>query len=153
MTTLQERFIESKGAPVNVDGMEVVQMDRIPMRHARLTISAATPRDGEGIAIKAPQGTIKLSDGREVPLLHIWFDAGLPSSATHEVDCRGGELRVWNIYRNTHPSGAITEDAWTGNAGMTVAQQAENRRLYRCSRGNTTQFDPSFEVLLGWEEV
>ena len=129
-------------------------MDRLAVRRARVTISAAAVREGQGLALKAPpNGAIRLTDGRDVRLLHVWFDQGLPLCVTHEVDCKDGELRVWNIYRTRHPNGTVTEDAWTGNAGMTIVGSTENWRRYSCSPGTADHFDPQLEVLIEWETI
>ncbi len=146
MNTLQERFVESRGAPVVVDGEEVVQMDRIRADRGTVRVTAKVACAGQGIALKAPTGSITLSDGRGVPLLHIWFDPGLPLIAAHDFDCRDGELRVWNISRTVHPNGVATEDAWTGNAGMLIVQRQPLRRRYRCSPGTAVDFDPQLDV-------
>ncbi len=148
MTTLQERFVETRGAPLFLNGVEIAQMDRIRVRRARVRIVANAASDGQGIALKASSGSIKLSDGRDVPLLHIWFDPGLPSEVVHEVDCREGELRVWNIYRTVHPNGTATEDAWTGNAGMVISEKLPTRRRYLCSPGTAAGFEPQLDVVL-----
>jgi hypothetical protein len=146
--TLQEQFLDSRGAPLLVNGVEIVQIDRIAVRRGKVRLVAKVAYEGQGIALKAPSGAIKLSDGREVSVLHIWFDPGLPLEVTHELDCPDGELRVWNIYRTVHPNGAVTEDAWTGNAGMVIAEKQPRRRHYRCSPGTAASFNPQLEVTI-----
>jgi hypothetical protein len=153
MKTLQEQFVETRGAPLHVDGVEVVQMDRIAVRHGTVSVRANSACAGQGIALKAPSGAITLSDGQTVPLLHIWFDPGLPLTVTHEVDCHDGELRVWNIFRTVHPNGAVTEDKWTGNAGMAIVYAQPRRRHYRCSPGTAASFKPQLEVTIEVEET
>ena len=146
MKTLQEKFVETRGEPLHVDGVEVVQMDRIAVRRGMVSVCANSACAGQGIALKAPSGAIRLSDGQEVPLLHIWFDPGLPLTVIHEVDCPDGELRVWNIYRTVHPNGAVTEDRWTGNAGMARVDAQPRRRRYRCFPGTARSFKPQLDV-------
>jgi hypothetical protein len=140
--TLQEWFVETRGAPLNLNGMEVVQMDRLPVRRGTVRVTADTARADQGIALKAQSGAIHLSDGKQVPLVHIWFDPGLPLEAVHEVECNDGELRVWNVYRTVHPDGTVTVDAWTGNAGMVVSEKLPRRRRYLCSPGSARIFEP-----------
>ena len=152
MRTLQELFIESKGHPLTVDGTRVVQMDRWPCVRGRIILTASAARPDEGVSLKATNGSILLSEGPGVPLLRVWFEPGLPLTEKHFIECDDGELLVWNIYRTKHSRGAITEDAWTGNAGMIVSIVGPNKRLYRCSR-NLGPFDPSFEFSIEWEPV
>lgn len=153
MITLQDRFVASHGAPLRVNGVDIVQMDRIHVRHGTVRVIAQAARAGQGIALKVPSGTITLSDGRETPVLHIWFDPGLPLDVTHVVNCRGGELRVWNIFRTVHPNGAVTEDAWTGNAGMAVVEREAHRRRYQCSPGSAASWEPQLDVIVEVAEV
>ncbi|MDZ7653984.1 MAG: hypothetical protein U5L03_16205 [Burkholderiaceae bacterium] len=153
MKTLQEQFVETRGAPLHVNGVQVVQMDRIAVRRGMVSVRASRACAGQGIALKAPSGAIWLSDGKAVPLLHVWFDPGLPLTVTHEVDCRDGELRVWNIFRTVHPNGAVTEDKWTGNAGMAIVDSQPSRRHYRCSPGTAESFNPQLEVTIEVSET
>jgi hypothetical protein len=153
MMSLQEMFVASRGAPVVIDGKRIVQMDRLPIRRAMVTISADATLTNQGIALKTNKGGVRLSNGVSVSLLHTWFDSGLPLSVSHFVECQDGELRVWNIYRTKHPGGSITEDAWTGNAGMLVENVSPTRRRYLCSPGYANGFDPHLAVLVGWEEI
>lgn len=67
-------------------------------------------------------------------------------------ECQTGRLKVWNIYRVGHPSG-VTEDQWTGNAGMVLAAETPESRRYRCSDG-VGAFDLSdFEFEVQWSEA
>jgi hypothetical protein len=152
MRSLRQMFIDSKGRPLTIDGAQVVQMDRWPCIRGRITLTASEARPDEGVSLKVTKGAILLSDGPGVPHLHVWFEPGLPLTEKYFIECDDGELRVWNIYRTKHSSGVITEDAWTGNAGMIVTAAAPNKRLYRCSR-NLGPFDPSFEFSLEWEPL
>lgn len=150
--TLQAEFAKSRGRPVQVGGYSVVQMDRIPITRGTVTV---TFEQGNadlvcGVALKSAKGSILLPNGERVPLLHIWDEPGVSRTAPYEVDCKDGELRVWNIYRVQHASGLVTEDSWTGNAGMVVEHTGENRRRYRCSCGSG-DFDPENQrVSIEW---
>lgn len=153
MTSLQEEFLAAGGGPLRVDEVEVVQGDRIALRHATVHVSARKHVEGQGIALKAGSGRIKLSDGRAVRLVHIWFDGGLPLTVSHEVECKDGELRVWNVYRVTHSTGLTTEESWTGNAGMVITEKLPSRRHYLCSPGTASRFDPQLEVVIEVDEI
>lgn len=147
--TLQEQFIRERGSAITVDHYTVVQMDRLPVHEARVTIKFLQGDGGQGVALKSAKGSITLSDGHSASLVHIWNEPNLPSEVTHFVRCPDGELRIWNIYRVKHPTGEVTEDAWTGNAGMIVEHVAERKRHYRCSSG-PGHFDPNFEFEIEW---
>ena len=148
--TLQEQFIQSKGSGIPIGTDVVVQMDRLPVGKARVHIRFLEPRMGCGVALKAAKGAIILSDGSKTHLLHVWSDPNLPSEQSHEVDCRDGELRIWNIYRVRHPGGGETVEQWTGNAGMIVDVKSPTKRLYRSSIG-PGEFSPDFEFEVLWK--
>lgn len=148
--TLQEQFLQNHGAPLLIEGRVVLQIDRIPIKRGKLRIEFRGNYSGSGIALKSKNGGLELSDGEWVPLLHIWDEPGLPRVAEHRVDCQDGELRIWNVYKNTHPGGRITTDCWTGNAGMIIEDVGRNVRRYKCSNG-TGVFNPQFEFEITWK--
>lgn len=138
MHTLQEQFLASKGQPIQCDGNVIIQMDVVSIpEHANVKVSflGASYFAGNGVAIKARGGRIYLSDGSYAETVCIWDTPEHSRSVIHKVFAPNRELRVWNVYRIEHSSGAITEDSWTGNAGMIVEQQSGQIRRYRCSNG------------------
>ncbi|HXK59524.1 MAG TPA: hypothetical protein PLP42_06460 [Acidobacteriota bacterium] len=150
--SLQELFLRSGGKSVRVGDHQVIQMDRIPIRAGRVVIQFLDPPTGvHGVAIKAKGGGIELSDGRWVELVHLWDEPGFPRRIEHNVDCPEGWLRLWNIYRTKHKTGEVTEDAWTGNAGMIVDYADAGVRRYRCSAG-PDEFNPdNFKFGVSWQ--
>src|SRR6185295_8925480 len=123
-----------------------------PIHLGMIRVSLTSPPDGRNaVCLKSDNGGIHLSDGSKAKRLHIWNDPGLPSVVEHRVDCRDGQLKVWNIYRVLHPEGATTEDSWTGNAGMILRQEGSQKRSYRCSDG-IGEFDPNdFTFTVEWK--
>ncbi len=151
---LQTDFLQTNGGPVMREGDSVVQMDRIPISTGlvRIAFQRGNAEQTCGLALESAKGAIYLSGGERVTLLHIWDEQELPRTVAYRVDCPDGELRVWNIYRTEHASGLVTEDAWTGNAGMIVTQVGKRRRQYRCSCG-PGDFDPSNQhVNIDWDD-
>lgn len=149
--TLQDLFIESKGDPISMDGETVSCIDRIKISSGTVVIKFLGVCDNKnGVALKTPDGKIWLSNGDCASLVHVWDTRGLPRCVSHRVNCSTGELRVWNVYKTTHKNGVVTEDSWTGNAGMIVKQINETTRLYRCS-SLSKEFNPNefcFEISL-----
>jgi hypothetical protein len=151
MKSLQELFVESRGAAVIVNGCSVVQMLRVPMNRGRVTIRfLGQPTTTNGVVLKCAAGGIKLSDGRRVKSVKVWDDPNLPRDVVHEVECLDGELRIWNVYRVEHKNGVFSEDSWTGNSGMVIVHN-ESGVLRCCCSSGLGAFDPSefvFEVLI-----
>lgn len=149
--SLQGLFIDSHGAPIQVGTERVFQMDRIPIVTGEINLKFLNNiANCQGVAIKSKRGGIRVSDGKWVNLLYVWDDPNLPRVVTHQVKCPDGELRIWNIYRTQHLTGAITTDSWTGNAGMIIEVCGGRCRRYRCSSG-AGRFNPDeFKFQLEW---
>lgn len=154
--SLQYAFIKTRGRPVYRDGLTIIQLDRIPFRSSPVTIRLLSPpreTPVQGVRLDAGnKGTIRLSDDSLTKILHIWHEHGLPIVLTHDVTCPSGELTVCNIYRIRHRGGFVTEDMWTGNAGLVVLESAPGCRRYGCSDG-MGEFNPGdLEFELTWEQ-
>lgn len=136
---LVEQFLKSRGAPVKVRGDTVVQSDSLALP-ARAVVEVSfcgdTPFANNAVVLSVSKGDkIFLSDGSSVTALQIWDEPDLPRSVSHRVECSSGTLRIHNKYRIHHRSGLVTEDSYTGNAGMVVTALAPNRKRYECSNG------------------
>lgn len=157
ITSLQDRFVESKGSPLLIDGRKIIQMDevRLPDR-CDLTIRFVGERVFEGnaavIAIDRP-GKIFLPDGSFVNSLITWDDPGLPREMCYRISSAEKLLRVYNKYRVRHSADFVTEDNFTGNAGITIIDVGPGYKRYGCSNGPKS-FSPDdlvFEV--EWIEI
>ena len=152
MKVLQYLFIESKGSPVQIGAEIVTQMDTIPLVDGLLTVALKGQLDGRsGVCLKLPTGQLLLSDGSAVKAVHIWNEANFPAVVIHRVCGACDGVRVWNVYRVTHPNGTTTEDSFTGNAGMVVTRTGSQAREYSCSVG-PGNFNPrDFVFSIEWE--
>lgn len=131
------------GQPVALAGLVVKQGDDIPLAAGQIIIRlGGIDNQGHGVRLKARGGWIELSDGRRAEVVDTWRAPGLPDVITYTVSCPSGGLLLWNIYQVTHPNGEITEDMWTGNAGMTLLSARPNGRTYGCSPGGGGDFEP-----------
>lgn len=154
MLPLQEQFLQSDGKPVLVGDRLVQQSATLDIADGSFTLRFLSgQREGHGIRAKTKDGWIELSDGTRTKVLDTWFSPDLPDHVTHRFHCRQGVLRLWNTYRTRHPSGDVTQDMWTGNAGMVLLDEGPQRRTYGCSRGDGP-FDPgSLVVEITWNEA
>lgn len=150
--SLQEQFLRSGGRPVVIAGRTIVQMDRIGIPDtAQITIRFVSKAicEGNAVVVALPKpGRIFLSDGTAVQALKIWDDPALPREVTYKVEASGQLLQVYNKYRTRHGPDFVTEDNFTGNAGMIVTDLQPDCRLYECSNG-PGKFSPSdlvFEI-------
>lgn len=154
--SLQQQFVESRGAPITVDGRIVVQIDRlqVPSR-CRVVVAfvGSEPYEHHAavLAVRKP-GKIFLSDGSGVSAVAIWDQVGLPRLVEHDVD-GSGSLEIYNKYRTRHGEGFVTEDSFTGNAGMIVSVLSENARRYECSGGMGDQSFADLVFEVSWEAM
>jgi hypothetical protein len=137
--SLQQQFLESLGAPIRVGELIVVQMDRVRIpSHAVLEIifvGESVQTDNAAVIAVSRKGNIFFADSTKAAAVAVWDEAGLPRRARYDVIAPDGWLDVYNKYRVRHSSGLVTEDSFTGNAGMVVTDLAPNARSYECSRG------------------
>ena len=137
--SLQEQFLRTKGRPVLVGDENVIQQDQVELPEMAIVevhFLGNRPFDDNGVvlSIRSP-GAIHLSDGTPASAVKIWDEQGLPRFARHVVDSKGQPLKIHNKYKIRHRTDEVTEDNFTGNAGMVVTQTAPNGRRYECSNG------------------
>ena len=158
--SLQYAFGETDEDWVQVGENKVYQIGRIPIHRGDIVLRFLTQWNSgdcerNGIRLNpGTNGTITLSDGlkSEGRPLYIWHEPDLSDEARYPVVCPSGELVVSNIYRIRHDSGLVTEDRWTGNAGMVLLEEKSGYRRYGCSDG-IGPFDPTnFEFEIEWQE-
>jgi hypothetical protein len=154
---LQDLFVKHRGQPIYVDGKQIIQMDRIeipPRALIRVTfVGDHIYNDNAAvIAVRKPD-KIFLCDGSTAPAVAIWDEPDLPRKVSHIVESEGRSLDVYNKYRTKHSEDFITEDSFTGNAGIHVVEVSENVRRYECSNavGPFSLNDLVFEVC--WEPL
>ena len=150
--TLQYKFIESKGNPINYNGTLVSQMDEIPINSdkIRVVFEGGNSELVNGVVLKLTSGYIELPNGSRVKSLKIWNDIKLPNDMTYIVNCPEQKLKVWNIYKITHTNGLVTEDAWTNNSCMHVQCISLSKRRYNCSDGIGDVDLKNFMFELSW---
>ena len=137
--SLQEMFIRSRGRPIDIDGRTIVQEDKIDLAGVvEATIEFVGDvvfRDNAAVIAIPKPGKILLSDGTAANAVQIWDEVGLPRVATHIIESAGLPLRIHNKYRIHHSREFITEDNFTGDAGMIVTRISSCKRRYECSNG------------------
>ena len=155
--SLQELFLLSGGAPIVIDGRSIVQLDRIPLVgphriNLRFVGASVHVDNAVVIAVRKP-GKIFLSDGNSVNAVKTWDDPLLPRFISYTVEPCGNELEVFNKYRIRHNDNFVTEDSFTGNAGMIVSNMGHNIRRYECSNA-LGPFAPNDLIFdLEWEKM
>jgi len=133
---LNERFAESGGEAVEVDGLTVHPMFRAEIRdgdEVRVFFESAAADREQGLVVKVTDGELDVG-GRRAQSFLLWRDE---SPTDVELLSRGeGELRVWNAWRS---DGLIEE--WSGNAGVLVEDDGETVTLHMSDGIGEPSFD------------
>jgi hypothetical protein len=139
--TLGERFMESKGEPLDVDGQTVIAMyqrtvnqgQRVSFR-AKVGVTAPV----QGVCLKLSKGLIRINR-QDLKDVVLWLDTApeLLEFSCHPKGRLPVDLKVWNCWRDE----IGTTQAWIGNSGM-IADEAGDRVTLQCSPG-AGEFDPS----------
>lgn len=131
---LAQRFIESKGGPIEVDGRLVHSIFRRKVERStavRLTRQASSASGPvTGLRLKVQRGSLRVNEASFADVV-LWSDTSPYEVVVRcEVPKGGTELRVWNCWRDEQ--GVM--QAWLANAGMLVAEDG-GRVTLRCSSG------------------
>ncbi|MEC9380778.1 MAG: hypothetical protein VX528_17565 [Candidatus Latescibacterota bacterium] len=151
--SLQSAFIRTRGGPVEVGDYVVTQGDYVPITRGVVYITFVRGLTiHQGVALSVKGGWVQVSDGSKAKKLQVWRDPQFPDWVQHRVYCPKGELLIYNIYRRFDEAGRVFEEMWTRNAGMTILESEEGRRVYGCSDGEGP-FDPEDLVVeVQWRE-
>jgi hypothetical protein len=112
----------------------------------RLEFLSEPRKPSQGVDVKAEGGEIILAKGERVQTLRTWNDPRHEATVEYPYKSGMDTLKVWNVYERSWPDGRVTEERWTGNAGLIVEPEDEHRWLFRCSDGPSEA--PNFGQLL-----
>ncbi len=99
----------------------------------------------QGVDVKAEGGRITMRNGEAYPVLRTWHDR-CEDVVEYPFESGSGLLKVWNVYSRTWRDGRVTEEKWTGNAGMRVDHEADGGWRFRCSA--SSEEAPDFDHLV-----
>jgi hypothetical protein len=146
MTTLSERFAQSKGQPIVVDGHTVHAIYR-RRAHAGLTVRIHwvkwAPGLVQGVSVSIEGGTLRIDDTTSKHMV-LWTDTA-PDEIVLKCEGKGAqELSLWNCWRNDQ---GVTQ-AWVGNCGMLVEAVDSHVIRFRCNSGPQVSYeDLVFDVM------
>jgi hypothetical protein len=111
---------------------------------ARILRCVSDPQ--QGFDLKLLQGSIHVPKVGPVDHLRTWCNPGLDGTVEYEIETESGFVQFWNVFKRHWPSGLITEERMTGNAGFWIDSTSDLRRVYHCSSGEVRV--PEFESLV-----
>lgn len=142
MKNLAERFIESKGQPIDLEGETIVAIHRMELAPGEYSlrlrrISANEDRE-PGLAFRVKGGSVLVADQR-LEKFNIWAKTSPQDFSMTIVARRSCQLSLWNIWS----ARGVTE-AWIGQAGMKITTQ-DGTSVVECSGGSSK---PDFTALV-----
>lgn len=131
--SLNERFAESQGAPIELDGRLVDGIHRLPVRPPapiEVTVLKHSIQRAQGLALRVKPGRLAINDVKS-KAMDLGTDTmpGPIVSITLEAPADIVELTIWNLWRHQGQTWAFSR-----NAGMLV-EPADDGVILRCSDG------------------
>lgn len=142
---LKDKFLESRGAPIEVHGFNVYQIFEIdagPFKNICIEFEAEGSSAYNGIVIRSSAGKkIFLSDGTLVKSVVTWDDPALPRSICYSLGDGAGMIAIYPKYIVDHGNNFVTKESFSGNSGVVILENLENsyRLGFSSAIGN---FDP-----------
>ncbi|MBP7279889.1 MAG: hypothetical protein KBA11_10800 [Sedimentibacter sp.] len=145
MPSFDKDFMNAKGAPIKYKDLELIRIDRIPVKKkfsGYLRIISTNSEWKQGIRIKVDGlMTINACEGND---FIIWADdvkGDIPFKGTSKKS----QLMIWNAW----DTGSGRVDAWLNGAAMILELSGSTRR-YKCNDSHPDEnFDDIiFEVIL-----
>lgn len=145
MPSFDKDFMNAKGAPIKYKGLELIRLDRIPVKKkfsGYLRIISTNSEWKQGIRIKVDGlMTINAREGND---FIIWAD-DVKGDIPLEGTTKKSQLIIWNAW----DTGSGRVDAWLNGAAMILELDGSIRR-YKCNDSHPDEnFDDIiFEVML-----
>jgi hypothetical protein len=145
MPSFDKEFMNAKGAPVTYNGLELVRIDRIPVKKkfsGYLRVISTNSEWKQGIRIKIDGSmTINSCEGND---FIIWAE-DINGDVFFEGTSKKLQLMIWNAW----DTGSGRVDAWLNGAAMIIEENGNIRR-YKCNDSHPDEnFDDIvFEVVI-----
>jgi hypothetical protein len=140
MPSFEQEFINSKGMPVIYKGIELIGMDRVPVKEnfsGHLRVISINSEWEQCIRMRVEGSiTIESDTGKNFVL---WAN-GIKGDVHFIGKSKNKQLYIWNGWRRK--DGGV--DAWLNGAAM-IAEINGNTRRYKCNDGHP---DDNFDDLI-----
>lgn len=125
-------FLQSKGAPVQYHGHQLVMMDRFPLsgcESVRVTLESTASEWRQGLRLDA-SGPLTAETGESNKAFVFWFDSA-PRRLTLAAQPGQDEIQVRNIW----DTGDGIIHSWHFGAAM-IVNEIDHGRRYHCNDGH-----------------
>lgn len=132
MVSFQELFTQSRGQPIEYQGLTLKLLDEFPLqgsRRLRLTFESTESEWRQGLALRV-KGSFVI-DGRKISKAIVLWQDTAPSAVEIDVRTKEDHVTVNNVW--DHSDGVI--QAWHNGAAM-IVDEIPNGRRYRCNDGH-----------------
>ncbi len=141
MVVFEDLFFESRGKPIKYNNQIVQMVDELQIRAettVQLVFQSTNSEWRQGIAL-ATRGRFSINGQRLNDSLVLWEDTA-PKEIQFVVQSESGILQIKNVW----DVGDGVVNSWHRGAGMIVATDNQQRRVYRCNDGH---IDDDFDDL------
>ncbi|WAC02720.1 hypothetical protein N7U66_03350 [Lacinutrix neustonica] len=131
---IEKLFIESKGAPIAINGKEIVGLDRFKMISKKmrfnLILLETNSQWKQGFVLKT-KGTFKIEGRPMIENVIVFWEDTMPQNIEVTVDSKDKTLLIYNVW----DVGDGVMHYWHNGAAIEVKQENENKRIYHCNDG------------------
>lgn len=132
MPSFQDRFVESKGQPIEHEGNTLVMVDYFPVEDGsklRLTFESTDGPWRQGVSMRFREDGALILSGQEFQHVACWRDTA-PQVVEFQTIGEATSLEVKNVW----DTGNGVMESWHNGAAMIVEEIPGGRR-YRCNDG------------------
>lgn len=131
-TTLSEKFQNSMGMPVEIEGRNAYPIYVLELeKEKQVTVKWVSTHSKlkQGMQIKIDKGILEVN-GTKLSNIILWEDTSPDLVQIRCIPKKNAKLKIWNVWE---VDGVI--QAWVGNAGMVISDSYHQVRL-SCSDGS-----------------
>ena len=137
MPSFEKEFVESKGAPIKYEGLELIIIDRIsvPKKFSgALKLISTNSEWKQAVCLDVRSGKLKMELG-EGKKFALWEDYLRGNPLSFEGTTKDLQLMVYNAWEQIDHLGTGFTNYWQHGAAMIVEIDGNTRR-YRCNDGH-----------------
>ncbi len=131
---IEKLFIESKGASIEINGKEIIGLDRFKMLSKKmrfnLTLLETNSKWKQGFVLKT-KGTFNIKGLPIIKNVIVFWEDTMPQNVEVMVDSKDKNLLIYNVW----DVGDGVMHYWHNGAAIEVKQENENERIYYCNDG------------------
>jgi hypothetical protein len=146
MPSFEKEFVESKSAPIKYKDLELICIDRIPVKKnfsGTIRVISTNSEWRQAICLRVADGKLTVFSQKEKSFI-VWADDIKDNALQFEGRSKSMQLIVYNAWEQTGKMGDTFTNFWKHGAAMIVEVNGNTRR-YRCNDGHP---DDNFDDII-----